>query len=133
MPQSGLATAVSDSPRSASAVEMMSAPRAMVGKPSPSAARRIGSSAAPSVRVGNVEAVVTIRGLAQGAGQSVAQAERSERASPMPATSSHGAPTKSSEEHTSALQSLMRISYAVFCLQQKNKPTKKIYNKLQHQ
>src|SRR3546814_9529865 len=26
-----------------------------------------------------------------------------------------------SEEHTSALQSLMRISYAVFCLQQKNK------------
>src|SRR3546814_10351068 len=26
-----------------------------------------------------------------------------------------------SEEHTSELQSLMRISYAVFCLQQKNK------------
>src|SRR3546814_5247100 len=26
-----------------------------------------------------------------------------------------------SEEHTSALQSLMRISYAVFCLQKKNK------------
>src|SRR3546814_5405185 len=30
-----------------------------------------------------------------------------------------------SEEHTSELQSLMRISYAVFCLKQKNnKPTK---------
>src|SRR3546814_2125149 len=28
-----------------------------------------------------------------------------------------------SEEHTSELQSLMRISYAVFCLQQKNKRT----------
>src|SRR3546814_8658311 len=27
-----------------------------------------------------------------------------------------------SEEHTSELQSLMRISYAVFCLKQKNKP-----------
>src|SRR3546814_7224837 len=27
--------------------------------------------------------------------------------------------TMSSEEHTSALQSLMRISYAVFCLQKK--------------
>src|SRR3546814_3841028 len=27
-----------------------------------------------------------------------------------------------SEEHTSALQSLMRISYAVFCLQKKNLP-----------
>src|SRR3546814_7084105 len=29
-------------------------------------------------------------------------------------------PDKRSEEHTSELQSLMRISYAVFCLQQKN-------------
>src|SRR3546814_3550332 len=29
-----------------------------------------------------------------------------------------------SEEHTSELQSLMRISYAVFCLTQKNKKTK---------
>src|SRR3546814_5795809 len=28
-----------------------------------------------------------------------------------------------SEEHTSELQSLMRISYAVFCLQKKNSPT----------
>src|SRR3546814_9557045 len=30
-----------------------------------------------------------------------------------------------SEEHTSELQSLMRISYAVFCLKKKNKKTKK--------
>src|SRR3546814_1896164 len=29
-----------------------------------------------------------------------------------------------SEEHTSELQSLMRISYAVFCLTKKNKPTR---------
>src|SRR3546814_10671436 len=29
-----------------------------------------------------------------------------------------------SEEHTSELQSLMRLSYAVFCLKQKNKTTK---------
>src|SRR3546814_9780372 len=29
-----------------------------------------------------------------------------------------------SEEHTSELQSLMRISYAVFCLQKKNNTTK---------
>src|SRR3546814_8103733 len=28
-----------------------------------------------------------------------------------------------SEEHTSELQSLMRISYAVFCLKTQNKPT----------
>src|SRR3546814_6529188 len=30
------------------------------------------------------------------------------------------APLKRSEEHTSELQSLMRISYAVFCLKKKN-------------
>src|SRR3546814_10429633 len=30
-----------------------------------------------------------------------------------------------SEEHTSELQSLMRISYAVFCLKQKNKQPQK--------
>src|SRR3546814_2606530 len=36
-----------------------------------------------------------------------------------------------SEEHTSELQSLMRISYAVFCLKKKKTPTQdhtKIYN-----
>src|SRR3546814_7448925 len=32
-----------------------------------------------------------------------------------------------SEEHTSELQSLMRISYAVFCLKTKNKKQKIIY------
>src|SRR3546814_2555040 len=38
----------------------------------------------------------------------------------------HGRPdrTRRSEEHTSELQSLMRISYAVFCLKKKNKITK---------
>src|SRR3546814_2635758 len=34
-----------------------------------------------------------------------------------------------SEEHTSELQSLMRISYAVFCLKKKKNKTKKTYNK----
>src|SRR3546814_9680319 len=33
----------------------------------------------------------------------------------------HTAPELRSEEHTSELQSLMRISYAVFCLKKKNK------------
>src|SRR3546814_1943085 len=32
-----------------------------------------------------------------------------------------------SEEHTSELQSLMRISYAVFCLKKKKKTTKETY------
>src|SRR3546814_9533671 len=35
--------------------------------------------------------------------------------------SAKGFPVKRSEEHTSELQSLMRISYAVFCLKKKNK------------
>src|SRR3546814_2628721 len=34
-------------------------------------------------------------------------------------------PSWRSEEHTSELQSLMRISYAVFCLKKKNKNHKK--------
>src|SRR3546814_3959492 len=41
-------------------------------------------------------------------------------------------PTRS-EEHTSELQSLMRISYAVFCLKQKNsRETRKIHELLLH-
>src|SRR3546814_5198973 len=35
-----------------------------------------------------------------------------------------GADGARSEEHTSELQSLMRLSYAVFCLKKKNKPHK---------
>src|SRR3546814_2634800 len=35
-------------------------------------------------------------------------------------------PGTRSEEHTSELQSLMRISYAVFCLKKKTKKNKKI-------
>src|SRR3546814_1164352 len=36
-----------------------------------------------------------------------------------------GNPASRSEEHTSELQSLMRISYAVFCLKKKNKKSYK--------
>src|SRR3546814_6731589 len=37
----------------------------------------------------------------------------------------HARTARRSEEHTSELQSLMRISYAVFCLKKKNKLTNK--------
>src|SRR3546814_2672347 len=37
-----------------------------------------------------------------------------------------------SEEHTSELQSLMRISYAVFCLKKKTKHPKNVQQKQQH-
>src|SRR3546814_8390596 len=44
-----------------------------------------------------------------------------------PRTSAHG--RSRSEEHTSELQSLMHISYAVFCLKKKTKQTKTLKNK----
>src|SRR3546814_8199637 len=40
-------------------------------------------------------------------------------------TGAHG--LRRSEEHTSELQSLMRISYAVFCLKKKKKPHNQSY------
>src|SRR3546814_7693955 len=43
----------------------------------------------------------------------------------------HEQPRFRSEEHTSELQSLMRISYAVFCLKQKKTKNIKIKNKVQ--
>src|SRR3546814_6378541 len=42
--------------------------------------------------------------------------------------SSRAGPGPRSEEHTSELQSLMRISYAVFCLKKKNKQAYSKYN-----
>src|SRR3546814_3637873 len=43
-----------------------------------------------------------------------------------------GAHTLRSEEHTSELQSLMRISYAVFCLKKKTTNNTKANNKQNH-
>src|SRR3546814_10582313 len=37
-----------------------------------------------------------------------------------------------SEEHTSELQSLMRISYAVFCMKKKTNTTNKPTNRIKH-
>src|SRR3546814_2601702 len=42
-------------------------------------------------------------------------------------------PTSRSEEHTSELQSLMRISYAVFCLKKKKKKNNNIYHNIDRQ
>src|SRR3546814_2145958 len=42
------------------------------------------------------------------------------------------APAERSEEHTSELQSLMRISYAVFCLKQKNNYIHRTYHIYTH-
>src|SRR3546814_8372883 len=45
-----------------------------------------------------------------------------------PVTVCPSADGRRSEEHTSELQSLMRISYAVFCLKKKTKTTKHYHN-----
>src|SRR3546814_1147769 len=47
-------------------------------------------------------------------------AARPRRCCSRPRTRPYYRPTRRSEEHTSELQSLMRISYAVFCLKKKN-------------
>src|SRR3546814_4329194 len=44
------------------------------------------------------------------------------RGTPSRSHNSLSQPRRRSEEHTSELQSLMRISYAVFCLKKKNNP-----------
>src|SRR3546814_3827597 len=45
------------------------------------------------------------------------------------ASASRPAPSPRSEEHTSELQSLMRISYAVFCLKKKKTKQQNIHTK----
>src|SRR3546814_4934446 len=47
-------------------------------------------------------------------------------------TNPRGARTARSEEHTSELQSLMRISYAVFCLKKKKQKRKPITREKNH-
>src|SRR3546814_8259288 len=46
--------------------------------------------------------------------------------------SAHACRIGRSEEHTSELQSLMRISYAVFCLKKKKQPTTTITRHSRH-
>src|SRR3546814_6582730 len=50
----------------------------------------------------------------------------SSRTAHCPAGTGTGTHPHRSEEHTSELQSLMRISYAVFCLKKKKNPTLKL-------
>src|SRR3546814_3642634 len=60
--------------------------------------------------------------------RSPAASTANRRPSTIRAPRATGSTPRRSEEHTSELQSLMRISYAVFCLKKKQKPTtKQIY------
>src|SRR3546814_5887478 len=68
----------------------------------------------------------TVRIIDKG-GDEQRRAERNQQEAQRPRDLSGGerdhGERKRSEEHTSELQSLMRISYAVFCLKKKNKHT----------
>src|SRR3546814_6747350 len=61
-----------------------------------------------------------LRPRAGGGDARPARSGRRERAGPRPAAAVRGH-ARRSEEHTSELQSLMRISYAVFCLKKKKR------------
>src|SRR3546814_6610917 len=63
-------------------------------------------------------------GVAVAAGTGIAQGCRDRVQNENPAIARRGVRFARSEEHTSELQSLMRISYAVFCLQKKKQKTK---------
>src|SRR3546814_6241042 len=91
-------------------------PRSARAKPWCSAAARSGLAARKvrSAAAGTNHS----RALAVSVTVPVACAPSSTVASPISAPSA-SVPTRS-EEHTSEIQSLMRISYAVFCLQKKN-------------
>src|SRR3546814_2625244 len=58
-------------------------------------------------------------------GFKVTSYRKSAEALPLSAPVSTAEPEPRSEEHTSELQSLMRISYAVFCLKKKTKNNKR--------
>src|SRR3546814_9085089 len=66
-------------------------------------------------------------GCVPGAGRALSGAVADCRA-PRSGHGGYGAAACRSEEHTSELQSLMRLSYAVFCLKQKKYPNKTTHN-----
>src|SRR3546814_5409855 len=72
----------------------------------------------------------------RGQSRPAAEGDRRQQARPREDDRSRRAPgRRRSEEHTSELQSLMRISYAVFCLKKKKHKNKKLEltHKLQRQ
>src|SRR3546814_9665365 len=88
----------------------------------------VGVVARAVIAVGDGEAVDTVQGAMAEGVENLTRAQRGEHRAVGEAAKAeddaqplHGGDLSRSEEHTSELQSLMRISYAVFCLkQQKN-------------
>src|SRR3546814_4497884 len=93
-------------------------PVAAVGHGSPGGGLRFGHGSCLGVAVGGVGATEAVELGAASDGSSGDGKACSEAA-----TSTRTVSALRSEEHTSELQSLMRISYAVFCLKKKNTNT----------
>src|SRR3546814_2547507 len=68
---------------------------------------------------GNLGRRVVDRRQAESEHQHACNGHRADGADHLPSSSRSSTGTSRSEEHTSELQSLMRISYAVFCLKKK--------------
>src|SRR3546814_4628818 len=81
--------------------------------------RHRGGDAAGNARSGRGDAAPELRARHSG----LARHQPADRLSGHTRRTLYAAPRPRSEEHTSELQSLMRISYAVFCLKQKTNHT----------
>src|SRR3546814_10040278 len=80
------------------------------------------STAPPLPAPCGTEAAAKLRSMVRGAGAALACSTIGSRTKPSASTATAAPPPPPidrSEEHTSELQSLMRISYAVFCLKKK--------------
>src|SRR3546814_1253666 len=75
----------------------------------------------------------SVRVLSPEAYRSVACPTYGEIRLAFPASGRFAGDVERSEEHTSELQSLMRISYAVFCLKKKNKRRRNTLTEITHQ
>src|SRR3546814_5727973 len=95
----------------------------------------IGRAAAALSALASTGTLATVNGSADGGVWPVVWAMAGPRARHRAATArsmAKKAGIQRSEEHTSELQSLMRISYAVFCLKKKKKTTNKQRTDIHH-
>src|SRR3546814_10287458 len=89
----------------------------------PATAARAGTAttARPAAATANRARIVAVPSSARSPGTTAPPASAGR---PSPISDANAKAAQRSEEHTSELQSLMRISYAVFCLKKKNKQQK---------